>query len=170
QQFPFLRRELSLIEDALRREKPILGVCLGSQLLASALGSSVRKGRQKEIGWYEVALVEGCDALCEGLGHSLTAYHWHGDVFDVPPGSVRLASSRLTDCQAFRYGKNVYGFLFHMEITPAILRGMTAQFADELRVAGLERDRILGQADEYLPPLEAAGRKVFHRWAALLDE
>src|SRR5579875_1426247 len=169
--YPFLRDEMSLIECALRESKPILGVCLGSQLLAAALGAEVRKGRRKEIGWHPVACAASAhdDSLLQGLDPEFTAYHWHGDIFDAPKDAVSLASSRLTACQAFRYGENAYGFLFHMEIVPEILEGMLGTFADELKEEGLSPDAIRRQAETYLPTLQVIGKRVFERWVGLLD-
>ena len=163
---------MNLIEKALRERKPVLGVCLGSQLLASVLGSRVRKGKQKEIGWHPVTLSESAseDALCRGLNRSWMAYHWHGDIFDAPSGANTLASSALTDCQAFCYGGGAYGFLFHMEITPEILNGMVRTFRAELEEEGINPDEIIHQSAQYLSPLATAGEAVFGRWAALLGE
>ena len=170
ERYPFIRGEMRLIENALSKDKPILGVCLGSQLLASALGASVRKGEQKEIGWHRVTLSESSrqDSLTGGMGGSFMAYHWHGDIFDLPADSTRLASSRLTTTQAFRYGNKTYGFLFHMEITPEILRGMTATFADELKEVRLDGGELIRQAEAHLPQLQMIGTQVFERWAELL--
>ena len=117
--YPFLRDEIYLIEQALTEKKAILGVCLGSQLLAAVLGAKVAKGKQKEIGWYPVTLSRAAmaDPLWKGIESPFTAYHWHGDVFELPRGAEALASSALTPCQAFCYGDHAYGFLFHMEVT-----------------------------------------------------
>ncbi len=169
--YPFLRDEMRLIERALCESKPILGVCLGSQLLAAALGAEVRKGRQKEIGWHSVIWAASAfeDALFKDLDPEFMAYHWHGDVFDAPKGAISLASSKLTACQAFRYGANAYGFLFHMEIVPEILDGMIGTFADELKEEGLSGDEIRRQAQTYLPKLQAIGKRVFERWIGLLN-
>jgi GMP synthase (glutamine-hydrolysing) len=108
--FPFLRRERNLIERALADRVPVLGICLGSQLLASALGAPVRKGLRKEIGWHPVYLEDaaGDDPLFRETPVEFDAFHWHGDVFDLPTGAVRLAHSSLTEYQAFRYGENAY--------------------------------------------------------------
>ncbi|NOY46313.1 MAG: amidotransferase [Deltaproteobacteria bacterium] len=167
---PFLREELRLIEDALSLGRPVLGTCLGSQLLAAALGASVRPGGRKEIGWHEVRLTDEArtDALLAGLPPSFTALHWHGDVFDLPAGSVRLASSDLTENQAFRYGSNAYGFLFHMEITEAILRDWVSEFGGEMEEAGVAEDAVLGPAPDHLDRLGPLGDTVYRRWAGLL--
>ncbi|MBI2357313.1 MAG: gamma-glutamyl-gamma-aminobutyrate hydrolase family protein [Deltaproteobacteria bacterium] len=168
---PFLADEMRLIEKALRAQVPMLGVCLGSQLLAATLGAAVTKGQRKEIGWYPVTLAESCkeDPLWTGVEPRFTAYHWHGDIFDLPQGAVSLASSALTRHQAFRYGQNAYGFLFHMEVTPGMIREMVHAFAEELREAKVDGKEILNRTAECLPPLQAIGQSVFQRWTSLLE-
>jgi GMP synthase (glutamine-hydrolysing) len=168
--FPYLRDELRLIENTLRQEKPILGVCLGSQLLASALGAEVKSGPQKEIGWFNVSLTgdAGRDALFAGVPSSFMGFHWHGDVFDLPTGAVALASSAPTPHQAYRHGRNAYGLLFHMEVTAAQIEEMVATFGDELHAAGVDAREILAGADKYLPALQQTGRTVYNKWAGLL--
>ena len=167
---PFLREEMRLIEDALRLGRPVLGTCLGSQLLAAVLGARVGPGGFKEIGWHEVRLTGEArdDALLAGAPASFAALHWHGDVFDLPEGAVRLASSDLTGNQAFRYGTSAYGFLFHMEVTEAILRDWASAFGDEMREAGVTREALLAGAAEHLPRLARVGDGVYGRWARLL--
>ncbi len=164
--YSFLRGERRLIEQALKAGTPILGVCLGSQLLAAALGARVYAGQQKEIGWRPVRLV--ADPLWQGLPEQLTAFHWHGDAFELPAGAVALASSELTACQAFRYGANALGLLFHLEVTEPMIAGMVATFADELRGAGVDGAAIVAGAREHLAAMQRAGDKVFARWAAKL--
>ncbi len=170
ERYPFLRQEIRLIEGALKEKKPVLGICLGSQLLATVLGAGVTKGKQKEIGWRRVALTEAAatDALWSGIDSSFTAYHWHGDVFNLPQSASLLASSDLTPCQAFRYGVNAYGFLFHAEVTRKIIQAMVDAFADELREAGINGEEIFRKADDYLPGLQTIGATVFRRWTTLL--
>jgi GMP synthase (glutamine-hydrolysing) len=167
---PFLRQERRLIEQALAAKVPVLGVCLGSQLLAAALGSVVTRGLQKEIGWHPVTLTQPAanDRLWKGLGPSLVAYHWHGDVFELPRGAVALAWSQWTDCQAFRHGRAAYGFLFHLEVTPPIIRRMTQKFRDELLAAGVKGSEIIEGMKQHLEPLRGIGRTVFQRWARLV--
>lgn len=170
EQHPFLTDEIELIQHALRDGKPVLGVCLGSQLLAAALGAKVGQGRQKEIGWFPVTLTaDGAkDPLLAGAPATFAALHWHGDVFELPRGAVSLASSALTAHQAFRHGTNAYGFLFHMETTPPLIEGMMRNFDGELRGAGVNGDDILTQTAARLPALQRVGRAAFARWAALL--
>lgn len=167
--YPFLRDEIRLIEQALKEEKPVLGICLGSQLLAAALGAAVTKGKGKEIGWHPVTLRQpaATDGLWAGVEPSFIAYHWHGDIFKLPQGAVSLASSDLTECQAFRYGRNAYGFLFHMEVTGGIIKDMVRTFTDELREAGIDDGDITGKIKDYLPNLHRIGRPIFQKWAAL---
>lgn len=169
ERYPFLRQEAGLIEEALKSGKPVLGICLGSQLLASVLGARVKRGEKKEIGWHPVRLTESAatDALWKEIASPFIAYHWHGDVFDLPSGSVSLASSDLTPCQAFRHGDNAYGFVFHMEVTETIVRDMVRVFADELRAEELDGEEILRQAKEHLQALNQIGETVFQRWAEL---
>jgi len=168
--YPFFRDEICLIEQALTEKKAILGVCLGSQLLAAVLGAKVAKGKQKEIGWYPVTLSRAAmaDPLWKGIESPFTAYHWHGDVFEPPRGAEALALSALTPCQAFRYGKNAYGFLFHMEVTEKIIQEMVQTFADELRDENISGRQITEIAESYLPRLREVGEIVFGRWASLV--
>ena len=167
--YPFLRQEMRLIEQALKEEKPVLGVCLGSQLLAAVLGATVTPGKRKEIGWYPItATLSGRqDPLWKGIESPLVAFHWHGDVFNLPRGAVSLASSEMTTCQAFRYGALAYGFLFHMEVTRAIIKDMVTTFAAELVAAGLDSSTLADHAEDYLPRLQMVGQVVFVRWTSL---
>jgi len=170
-QFPSLHDELRLIEQALRAERPMLGVCLGSQLLAHALGADVRPGPAKEIGWYRLTLHQAAaaDLMLSGAPRAFTAFHWHGDVFDLPAGAVGLARSAQTSWQGFRYGPNAWGLLFHMEVTEPLVAAMVQAFPDELAGAGLQGREILAQAAAHLPTLERIARGAFARWAELLS-
>ncbi|MCX7786400.1 MAG: type 1 glutamine amidotransferase [Spirochaetes bacterium] len=131
--YPQLQISLRVIERALRANVPILGICLGSQLLAHALGAKVYKGQEEEIGWREIKLThEGMEdpamqalarnPFTENRDRTFTVFHWHGDTFELPKGSVHLASSDLYPNQAFRYERKVYAFQFHVEVTEAMIR------------------------------------------------
>ena len=169
--FPFLLDEQRLIEQALKDNKPVLGICLGSQLMAATLGAEVKKGGQKEIGWYPVNLTASVatDALWQELPSRFTAYHWHGDVYDLPQGAVSLAASELTPCQGFRYGEKAYGFLFHMEVTEKIIANMVKEFSGELEAENIKASSIIAKSKNHLPQLQTIGGRVFCRWVKLLE-
>jgi GMP synthase (glutamine-hydrolysing) len=170
--YPHLGEELRLIESALKAGKPVLGICLGSQLLAAALGAAVKKGPRKEIGWYPVRLSEAAseDRLWSAAAREFTALHWHGDIFDLPADTVSLASSDMAAHQAFRYGKTAYGILFHLEMTEEMIAEMAAEFADELRESGGDPARLESQSAVNCGRLQAIGENVFGRWARLVHE
>jgi GMP synthase (glutamine-hydrolysing) len=121
--YPHLATELDLIRRAIDRRLPILGICLGAQLVARALGAEVGPNGRKEIGWYEVSPTrEGReDPLLQHFGGSEAVFQWHGDVFGIPDGAVHLASSAHCTHQAFRHGDNVYGFQFHLEVDERLI-------------------------------------------------
>lgn len=168
--FPFLAQELELITSFLKAQRPILGVCLGSQLLATALGAPVRRGRRKEIGWYPITLSpeSRVDPLWRDQPSQFVGYHWHGDVFDLPSKAILLASSDISGVQAFRYGDRAYGLLFHMEVSQPHVRGMLTEFAGEIKEENLNPVEILNQCESFLPPLQAIGASVFGRWTDLV--
>ncbi len=132
ERYPHLVIESRIIREAINRDMRVLGICLGSQIIAHCLGAEVYPGPEKEIGWYHVNLTG--DGLKDPLMRRLAihpkvgdfwrkfkVFHWHGDTFDLPLGAVLLASSELYKNQVFRYGDNVYGFQFHMEVTKDML-------------------------------------------------
>jgi GMP synthase (glutamine-hydrolysing) len=122
---PGLATEREWLEEALRRDLPLLGICLGAQLLARALGAEVRAGERPELGYAPVEVLDPEDPLLGALAPSATALHWHGDVFDLPDGAKHLARSDLTEVQAFRHG-NAWGVLFHPESDLALLEAWLA--------------------------------------------
>jgi len=168
--YPFLRDEMRLIECALKLGRPVLGVCLGSQLLAAVLGAEVKKGERKELGWHAVTHTESAthNTLFTGVRTEFWPFHWHGDVFSLPRQAVGLASSRQTPYQAFLYGKNAYGMLFHLEVTREQISQMLLDFADELHEAGGTATEITEQIPIHLPVLQEIAGGVFGRWASLV--
>jgi GMP synthase (glutamine-hydrolysing) len=167
--YPWLRDEMRLIEDAMKLNLPVLGVCLGAQILAAALGAKVeRNPNGKEIGWHLIRLSDSAkdDRLMRGLPATLTPFHWHGEIFDLPPGAVSLASSDKTPCQAFRHGDKAYGFQFHFEVTGKGVAAMAEAFAKDLVRENIPADLMIAQAAELIPPLEKTSDQVFSRWAA----
>jgi GMP synthase (glutamine-hydrolysing) len=122
---PQLASEREWLAEALHREMPVLGVCLGAQLLARALGAEVRAGEGPELGYAPVEILEPDDPILGPLAPSTTVLHWHGDVFDLPEGATHLARSERTEVQAFRH-RNAWGVLFHPESDFALLEAWLA--------------------------------------------
>jgi GMP synthase (glutamine-hydrolysing) len=120
---PHLKDEIALAADALRAGVPILGVCLGAQILAAAAGARVFIGPGKEIGWRPIDLTPAgrADRLLGALPARPTVFHWHGDTFDLPPGATLLASSDLYPHQAFRVGPCAWGVQFHIEVSAGMI-------------------------------------------------
>lgn len=120
ERYPGLLAEREWLASAVAADLPVLGVCLGSQLLARALGSSVRPGPAPEIGWAPVEVFDATDPLVGALAPQTSVLHWHGDIFDLPDGAELLASSERTQVQAFR-AANAWGTLFHAEADTALV-------------------------------------------------
>lgn len=137
-QLAWLPAEMQLIAEALQSEKAVLGVCLGAQLLAQALGSRVYRNPEREIGWLPVRLTRGAAAsrLFSGLPAEMMVLHWHGDTFDLPPGAVHLAESDSCRNQAFELAGRALGLQFHLEVQPEGLDRLIANSAAELAVPG----------------------------------
>lgn len=123
--FPALAAEREWLAEAARRELPVLGICLGAQLLARALGAEVRPGERKEIGFAPIEVSAADDPILGALAPSTDVLHWHGDIFDLPDGAQPLASSAQTEHQAFRCG-NAWGLLFHPEADFALIEAWLA--------------------------------------------
>lgn len=122
EKYPFLKEEAAFLKLAIDRGVPILGVCLGAQMIARVCGAPVYKAPVKEIGWHEVVLTDagGEDRLFNGLPETLTVFQWHEDTFEIPGGGKLLVTSTACPHQAFRY-QNAYGLQFHVEVTPQML-------------------------------------------------
>lgn len=167
--FPYLRRELDLIGEAIARNLPVLGVCLGAQLIAKALGARVYANPVKEIGWYPIQWSEAAarDPLHRGLAGRDTVFHWHGETFELPAGAERLASSEACRNQAFRVGSNIYGLQYHLEVTPEMIADWLGQDAN----CGDARE-LASPVDPYANAvrLEELAAQVFGGWSALARE
>lgn len=168
---PRLRDEMRLLTDAIARDVPVLGICLGSQLLAAALGARVYPGKQKEIGWLDVALEPAAagDLLFQSVPTQFRALHWHGDVFDLPSGATHLASSELTTHQAFSYEGKAWGLLFHLEAGSAEVRTMADTFAEEVTAAGVDPADLLASTFTHAAGAREIARSVFGGWIQLVE-
>ena len=134
QRYPWLAEERAFIRRAIAAGKSAVGICLGAQFLADALGSRVYRGCQKEIGWLPIEVTEAGQQseLFRGLPSNPVVFHWHGDTFDIPQGAVHLARSEGCHSQAFLYEHRVLGLQFHLESTPETMEAMLAHCSDEL--------------------------------------
>jgi GMP synthase (glutamine-hydrolysing) len=164
--YPFLTSELALIEYRLARDLPVLGICLGSQLMAKALGSRVFAGAVKEIGWGRVELTEAGAASCLGpLGDDdAVVLHWHGDSFDLPSGAQRLASNRHYENQAFAYRRNALALQFHLEADPRRLEQWYIGHAAELAAAKLSVAELRAATARLADGRAVLADRVFTRW------
>jgi len=129
--FRWLRTEKQFIRDAIKLGLPVVGICLGAQLIASALGAPVYPNREKEIGWFEVEATPSPEDVFR-FPRKINAFHWHGETFDLPAGAVRLAQSAACANQAFQVGERVVGLQFHLETTPESLDSIICNCRHEL--------------------------------------
>ncbi len=174
--YPFLAKEISFIQALLRQEKAILGVCLGAQLLAAALGARVVPNPQKEIGWYSLMREAAADndPLMQAFGQTETVFQWHGDTWTLPKGAVRLAGSPLCMEQAFRFGKNAYGLQFHVEVNAAMVRAWMATPSGKAELATLkgiiDPAAIRSQSAEHLGRLQELSEHVAGAFCEVVQE
>jgi GMP synthase (glutamine-hydrolysing) len=164
---PWLRQEERYLVRAISSGVPVLGVCLGAQLLAKCLGARVYPMGHKEIGWHPVRFTEAglTDPLLQGLASEETLFHWHGETFELPADCQRLAGSDLCANQGFRSGSSLYGLQFHPEVTPQIIESWCRE------------DAACGDAREADGPIDPwanqqrtrqIAAQVFGRWCDLV--
>lgn len=171
---PHLRTELRAIERMLELGRPVLGICLGAQLLAHVLGAPVRRIERPEIGWYPLLTTEAgqVDPVLAPLGAASPVFQWHGRHFEVPSTAVHLARTDSCEQQAFRYGDNAYGFQFHLEMdAPLIERWLaTPAYRAELASAGLPHDDVAIRAltQTHIAPMQAQAEAVFNNFLDLV--
>ncbi|MFZ3072853.1 MAG: gamma-glutamyl-gamma-aminobutyrate hydrolase family protein [Thermodesulfobacteriota bacterium] len=166
--YPFLKDELNLLESAFRKDSPVLGICLGSQLMAKAAGARVYKGGKKEIGWYDVELTgDGArDGLFLSFPKKFRVFQWHGDTFDVPRDAHLLASSKDFPNQLIRIGRRAYGIQFHLEVTERMVYAWLKENSEELvSLKGvIEPKEIKKETPGAITILNQYGRTVFTRF------
>lgn len=166
--YPHLAIEISLIREALERDIAVLGICLGAQLLAKALGGKVVAGAGREIGWHNVEVTEDGrqDTVLSAFGTGSEVFQWHDDVIVLPDHVSHLASSERCPVQAFRYGEHAYGFQFHLEADAALIeRWLTVpQHQEVFANSELDPDGIRDRIDNSVEPLMSLSNATFGRW------
>ena len=161
---PFLHYEVAMIRAFAKRGKAVLGICLGAQIIAHALGADVYKGAKEELGWDTVEITkEGMkDAAFSTLAVDNTTmvhvFQWHGDTFDLPKKAVRMASSGNYENQAFRYAANVYAFQFHIEVTPEMIR---AWFEHDRNI---DLNTMFDQTDSMYPEYRKRAERFYEKF------
>src|SRR5262249_8654702 len=162
--------ESALVERALTAGRPVLGICLGAQLIASTLGARVYAGERREVGWAPITLTDdGRDDRVFGLMEpDLTVFHLHGDTYELPPDGKNLARSALYEQQAFRWGDLVYGLQFHVEFTESMIQRLVSEpeSRDYIARAGMDPARLLVDAGTHVRRLGTVVQKFFSEFFA----
>lgn len=165
----WIAEETAFIRSVLLSGTPVIGVCLGSQFMAKALGATVRPGKALEIGMTPVRLAPEAkqDPVFATLPNSFDVFEWHGEIFDLPQGCVPLAGSTIAPLQAFRYGTQAYGLLFHLEMEQAGINALCRECASDLTKAQLTAPDVTAAAIPHLPTLHRfANRLIGHLLAS----
>ena len=168
--YPNLITEVEIIREALERDMSVLGICLGAQLLAKALGGAVARNEEREIGWSDIELTdEGVsDPVLSTFARQQRVFQWHEDGIELPDGPVHLARSPASDVQAFRHGEHAYGFQFHLEVDSSLIDRWLS-VPDNQAVIDDEGDRIdpdqiRSQTSESIDALQMLSQETFSRW------
>jgi GMP synthase (glutamine-hydrolysing) len=164
--YPFLKGEIAMVERRLKAGRPVLGLCLGAQIMAKALGARVYRGKRKELGWSPLELTDaGRESALAELGPRTAALHWHGDTFDLPREAELLASTRLYANQAFAWRRHALGLQFHIETT---VHGLERWFVGHaLEIAstrGVDLGQLRRETRRLGPRLEERGPRVLKAW------
>jgi GMP synthase (glutamine-hydrolysing) len=165
--YPFLKSEFGVIETVIGRGKPVVGICLGAQLIAAVLGARVYPAREKEIGWGLIGLTpDGRKSPLVALNENkCRVLHWHGDTFDLPAGATWLAETAIAPYQAFSTNRGkVLGLQFHVEPHAAKIERWLIGHTLELTTSGIDLHKLRADTQRYGPGLEAASRKLFDDW------
>jgi len=161
--YPFLQQEIDLLKVRLKENLPTLGICLGAQLIAHALGAKVYAGHQKEIGWSQLSISDTANNLLSPLAET-PVLHWHGDTFDLPEQATLLASSEIYPNQAFSVGKNILALQFHLEVAKESLEKWLIGHTCELRKANISIPALRADNEKYATTLEVQAHAVLQAY------
>ena len=163
--YPFLKDEMSILEQRLEADLPTLGICLGAQLMARVLGANIYPGQQgKEIGWSPIELSESGQKSCLTYLKNYSVLHWHGDTFDLPSGCTHLASSAKYQNQAFSYKQNCLALQFHPEVYPRGLERWFIGHASEINSSGIDMSALRFDTKAYGSTLALRAVDFWNEW------
>ena len=162
--YPFIKNELAIIEAAVKKGVPVIGICLGCQALAAVLAARVYPGKQKELGWDEMTLTAEGKSSPLGAIEGVRVLNWHGDTFDLPVGATRLASTAITPNQAFTYGAKVLALQFHVELPERDLEKWLIGHTLELAASKVDLGKLRAETARYAPGANAASQRLFNDW------
>lgn len=167
--FPWLKDEKAYIRKAIKAKKHVLGVCLGAQLIAEALGGKVTKMPAKEIGWFPIAWHDAAmgNSVISGLNPAMNVFHWHGEEFSIPDGAISLASSKACANQAFLYSCRVLGLQFHLEMAEEnieeLIKNCEADFTSGV-LQNVQTEEIIREKSFYAAACRRALFRILDNW------
>lgn len=168
--YPWLKEEKRHISQAIQTGKPVLGVCLGAQLIADVLGAKVTNAPVKEIGWFPIAWSDAAmgDKIISGLNPAMNVFHWHGEQFEIPKGAIHLASSKACFNQAFLYNEKVLGLQFHLEMNEAAIDKIIANCGSEIATPSptIQSAEIIKEKIASIAACERALFRLLDNWLA----
>ncbi|MEO2201866.1 MAG: type 1 glutamine amidotransferase [Nitrosopumilus sp.] len=165
----YLREEQKLIQNTVEKKIPVLGICLGSQLIAKTFGASVYRGLETEIGFYDDLKISNNSKLFLGMNKPFTVFHWHGDTFDLPDGAVRLVSSENYPNQAFQY-KSAIGLQFHLEVNEDMINLWLDNAEETLqKIPYIDPQKIRSEINENISTVKSNMKNFYNNFKSSFD-
>lgn len=166
---PYLQAEQQLIKNCVEKNIPVLGICLGSQLIAKTFGAKVYSGTRKEIGFYNDLKIQNNTSFFSGFKNPFTVFHWHGDTFDLPENAVRLVSSEHYLNQAFQY-KSAVGLQFHMEVNEEMINFWLDKTEEKLqKIPYIDPQKIRSEIDENISTVKSNMKNFYNNFKSSFE-
>ena len=167
--FPYLIEEQELIKNSVNDDIPVLGICLGSQLIAKTFGAKIYSGPKKEIGFYNDLKISSDSTFFSGFQNPFTVFHWHGDTFDLPQGALRLASSEHYPNQAFQY-KSAIGLQFHLEVNEEMVNLWLDNTEEKLqKISYINPQEIRSEINENISIVKSNMKNFYNNFKSSFD-
>ena len=166
---PYLLAEQQLIKDCVEKNIPVLGICLGSQLIAKTFGAKIYRGPKKEIGFYNDLKISNDSTLFSGFKNPFTVFHWHADTFDLPENAIRLASSEHYPNQAFQY-KSAVGLQFHLEVNEDMVNLWLDNSEEKLKkISDIDPQKIRSEINENISTVKSNMKNFYNNFKSSFD-